>query len=136
MYRIFALIICDSVLQRLSFCTNILMVTWGCKKWLTANISLGSTLSKTTVIQKKKILATFLFWFYICLVWCGAYRFFVSTHYGTWYDYKIFFLNPELFYEILLCNNWMVIIVVMGNKISFTNEREGKMNCSFRNIHF
>ena len=48
MYRIFALIICDSVLQRLSFCTNILMVTWGCKKWLTANISLASTLSKTT----------------------------------------------------------------------------------------
>ena len=47
MYRIFALIICDSVLQRLSFCTNILMVTWGCKKWLTASISLESTLSKT-----------------------------------------------------------------------------------------
>ena len=141
MYRIFALIICDSVLQRLSLCTNILMVTWGCKKWLTASISLESTLSKTA-----KCNLYILILYLISMEWGMHFvDFFVYTNYCTWCDYKIFFWKPKLFFNISFCNNEILIIVVMGNEISFTNERRENelliyeytlLMCHLRHIYY
>ena len=67
---------------------NILMVTWGCKKWLTANITLGSILSKTTKLGKRRYLQ-FIYFDFI-FVQYGMFRFIlIFCMYTLWHMVRL-----------------------------------------------